>query len=95
MTHVNAVSFLEVTAAKQNKRMNVEYLYIETFNLTCDSFCSSRLSGVKPGYREQAVASLSGAMAPPTQRVSSLFPPTVCRRTAPNCSVQPQSAAPR
>lgn len=58
-------------------------------------FCSSHLSGVKPGYREQVVASLPGTMAPTTQRVPSLFPPTVCGRTAQNCSVQPQSTAPR
>lgn len=67
----------------------------EAFNITCNMFCFSLLSGVKPGHREQVVASLPGTMAPATQRVSSLFPPTVCGRTAQNCSVQPQSAAPR
>lgn len=67
----------------------------EAFNMTCNMFCFSHLSGVKPGYREQVVASLPGTMAPATQRVSPLFPPAVCGRTAPNRSVQPQSAAPR
>lgn len=67
----------------------------EALNITCNMFCFSHLSGVKPGYREQVVASLPGTMAPATQCVSSLFPPAVCGRTAQNRSVQPQSAAPR
>lgn len=82
------VAAIEVSA-RNKKCMN------EALNITCNMFCFSHLSGVKPGYREQVVASLPGTMAPATQCVSSLFPPAVCGRTAQNRSVQPQSAAPR
>lgn len=58
-------------------------------------FCLSHHSGVEPGYREQAVASLSGSMAPATQRVSSLYPATMSGGAAQKCSAQSQSPAPR
>lgn len=71
--------------------------FISESSLKSNILCplSSHLSGVKPGHREQAVASLSGFMAPATQRVSPLHPTTMSGGAAQKRSAQSQSPAPR
>lgn len=71
----------------------VQFILSVSHHYRFDMFCLSHFSGVEPRYREQAVASLSGAVAPAAQRVSPVYPTTMSGGAAQKRPAQPQSPA--
>lgn len=73
----------------------VQFILSVSHDHKVNMFCLSHSSCVEPRYREQAVASLPGAVAPAAQRVSPVYPTTMSGGAAQKRPAQPQSPAPR